>query len=153
MPWYVIYTKAKQELKVTEKLLQNKIECYCPTVTTIKQWSDRKKKVTQPLLSSYVFVKVKDIDRHLVFEVSGVVRYVYWLGKPAKISNKEIETLKQQVEGHVFSKIDIKDLKPNMKLNIPEGMFKDYEGVVNKVSNNKIFITLQSVGFQLILEF
>ena len=63
-------------------------------VTQIKQWSDRKKKVEIPLINSYVFVNIEDKNRNIVFEVSGVVRYLFWLGKPAVIQEQEIEALK-----------------------------------------------------------
>ena len=56
MPWYVIYTKPKNEKKVAERLQQIEIEVFCPLVTVVKQWSDRKKKIQIPLFNSYVFV-------------------------------------------------------------------------------------------------
>lgn len=58
MPWFVIYTKPRQEKKVTAQLLANEIDAFYPLITTIKQWSDRKKKVTSPLINSYVFCSI-----------------------------------------------------------------------------------------------
>ena len=43
--WFVLYTKPNQEIKVVEQLKEMGISCYCPTVTIIKQYSDRKKKI------------------------------------------------------------------------------------------------------------
>jgi len=48
-------------------------------VTQIKQWSDRKKKTETPLIPSYVFVNIEEKNRNDVFEVPGVVRYLFWL--------------------------------------------------------------------------
>ena len=59
MPWYVLYTKPRQEKKVTDSLNAIGVEAYCPLVTVIKQWSDRKKKVQIPLINSYVFVNIE----------------------------------------------------------------------------------------------
>ena len=42
--WYVLYTKPRHEIKALERLTQNGFEVYCPMKTTLKQWSDRKKK-------------------------------------------------------------------------------------------------------------
>ena len=95
MNWYAIYTKPRNEKKVADKLEAIGIESYCPTITSIKQWSDRKKKVTSPVLPSYVFVKITEPRRNEVFDVSGVVRYVFWLGKPAVIREEEIKLLKE----------------------------------------------------------
>ena len=79
MPWYVLYTKSRQEKKVTEALNLLGVNAYCPVVTTMKQWSDRKKKVEEPLIKSYVFVNLEESNRDIVFEVPGVVRYLFWL--------------------------------------------------------------------------
>ena len=54
--WYVLYTKPRHEIKALERLTQNGFEVYCPMKTTLKQWSDRKKKVSEPLLPSYLFI-------------------------------------------------------------------------------------------------
>ena len=67
MPWFDIYTKSKNEKKVVEGLEKIGIEVYCPMITKVKQWSDRKKKVETPLINSYVFVNIKDQNRNIVF--------------------------------------------------------------------------------------
>jgi len=69
MTWYALYTKPKNEKKVTEQLQKSGIEVYCPMVTQIKQWSDRKKKTETPLIPSYVFVNIEEKNRNDVFEV------------------------------------------------------------------------------------
>ena len=67
MTWLAIYTKSKNEKKVTEELLKMGIETYCPMVTEIKQWSDRKKKVETPLIPPYVFVNIDAQHKNEVF--------------------------------------------------------------------------------------
>ena len=61
--WFVVYTKPHQELKVADQLSSMGIINYCPTITLMKQYSDRKKKVIKPLLSSYVLVKLEENQR------------------------------------------------------------------------------------------
>ena len=58
--WFVVYTKPQQELKVAGQLSAMGITNYCPTITLIKQYSDRKKKVIKPFLSSYVMVALEE---------------------------------------------------------------------------------------------
>ena len=60
--WYVLYTKPRNELKVMERLLNADFEAYTPFKTEIRQWSDRKKKIKVPLLTSMVLVKVAEND-------------------------------------------------------------------------------------------
>ena len=66
------------------------VEVYCPVKTEVRQWSDRKKKVIVPVLPSMVLVHLKETDRDQVFLVPGVLRYLFWLGKAAQVSSKEI---------------------------------------------------------------
>ena len=96
--WYAIYTRPRSEKKVYELLTKNGINCYLPLITTVRQWSDRKKKVQLPLISSYVFVRSKVIDLKNILPFNGVVRVLKHLGKPAIIKDYEIENIKILLE-------------------------------------------------------
>ena len=72
--WFVVYTRPQQELKVASQLSAIGITNYCPTITLVKQYSDRKKKVTKPLLSSYVMVELEENERQKVFACNGIVK-------------------------------------------------------------------------------
>jgi len=52
--WFALYTKPRNEFKAEQQLIAAGITNYLPTVTLLKQWSDRKKKVTEPLLRGYI---------------------------------------------------------------------------------------------------
>ncbi len=58
--WFVVYTRPQQEIKISKHLNAMGITNYCPTITLIKQYSDRKKKVVKPILSSYIMVHIED---------------------------------------------------------------------------------------------
>ncbi len=150
MEWFALYTKPRNEKRVAENLAALGIEAYCPLVTTIKQWSDRKKKVESPLIPSYVFVKIEEANRKDVFQVAGVVQYVFWLGKPAKIKPQEIEALKTQLATPVV-KVDIETWTPNAQIQINEGPFKNQMAVVDKVSTHKVTLIIKSLGIRLII--
>ncbi|WP_353170619.1 UpxY family transcription antiterminator [Flavobacterium sp.] len=151
MNWYAIYTKPRSEKKVADKLETIGIEAYCPMVTSMKQWSDRTKKVSIPVLPSYVFVKLTEPRRNEVFDVSGVVRYVFWLGKPAIIREAEIDLLKEHLSQDYSSVIQTA-LQRGDKLIVPSGFFKGQEGVIKNTTNSKIQLVLESLGILLTLE-
>ena len=150
MPWFALYTRPKNEKKVTEQLVKLGIEVYCPLVTQVKQWSDRKKKVETPLISSYVFVNLEEKERNKVFEAFGVVRYLFWLGKPAIIRDEEIYLLKDSLK-EVISTFEISEIKPGDMMNISRGPFQGKEGVVKAVEKNKIQLILKELGFVITL--
>ncbi len=146
MPWYVLYTKPRQEKKIADALNAMSIEAYCPLITVVRQWSDRKKKVQLPLITSYVFVRIEEHKRDEVFRISGIVRYLFWLGKPALVRDEEIEVLKKYLEG-VFSSFEISVIEKNSVLSVSEGPFKGFEGIVKRENNNHIQILLVNFGF------
>ena len=143
--WFVIYTKSNQEIKVTEKLNEMGISCYCPTVTIIKQYSDRKKKVLKPLIPSYVFVFIEGGRRNDVFSVFGVVRYMFWLGKPAVVREKEVELMKKYLNGE-FQSVSLTNFTKGQLLKITEGVFAGKIGRVIEIQKNKIKFQLESLG-------
>jgi transcriptional antiterminator RfaH len=145
MPWFVIYTKSRNEKKVAEGLQRMGLEVYCPLVTMIKKWSDRKKKVQVPLLSSYVFVCVEEKDREKVFQVTGVVRYLFWLGKPAIVRDDEIAALKEGLKETLVS-FEVQGIKVGDVVPVPSGPFQGKEGKINKINKNSLQLILTEVG-------
>lgn len=151
MPWYVLYTKPRNEKKVAENLQKLGFTVYCPLVEVVKQWSDRKKKVQEPLLTSYVFIQLEEQQRNLVFQVAGVVRYLYWLGKPAVVRNEEIKTLQSWLLNS-NQKIQIEQLAPGSKITLKEGVFKGVEAIVKEQRGKKMQLVLESLGIVVIME-
>jgi transcriptional antiterminator RfaH len=96
--WFVLFTKPRNELKVSECLTSIGIEAYTPCGIEVRQWSDRKKKTRVPLLPSMVLVSLQERQIDQVFEVPGVVRYLFEHGKRAKVSNEEVLAMKIYLE-------------------------------------------------------
>ncbi len=146
MNWYVVYTKPKWEKKVADKLNQIGIECYCPLIIQMKQWSDRKKKVEVPLFNSYVFVQLTDIDRNSVFQVAGVVRYLFWLGKPAIVRDEEINNIKTSLKAPNISDVSVTSIRIGDHIKIETGAFTNQDAIVQEVSNTHYILVLESLG-------
>ena len=145
MKWLVIYTKPKQEIRISNHLNSIGIKAYCPTYTTIVKYTDRKKKVKKPLIPSYVLVYISEQDRNKVFSISGVVRYVFWLGKPAIVKEKEIEALKYCLNG-IIKSFSLQNLQKGENYKIPEGPFKGEEGIVLLKNRHKLKLELTGLG-------
>ncbi|RYZ48538.1 MAG: UpxY family transcription antiterminator, partial [Chitinophagaceae bacterium] len=107
--WYAVYTLPRWEKKVARILEQQGIGVYCPLNKVVRQWSDRKKKVLEPLFKGYVFVQVSESEKWRVKETHGILNYVYWNGKPGIIRNDEIETIKHFLEG--FTDVEVEEYK------------------------------------------
>ena len=146
MMWHVIYTKARNEKKVADRLQKSGIEVYCPMVTQIKQWSDRKKKVETPLIPSYVFVNVEEKNRNNVFDVPGVVRYLCWLGKPAIVRDSEIETMQDWLSAPNDFEVSVDRWKKGDNVILESGPFATQSALVQEVKPNHYVLILESLG-------
>ena len=146
MNWYVVYTKPKWEKKVAEQLKSNGIECYCPLITQVRQWSDRKKKVEVPLFNSYVFVQLPDSERNAVFQSVGVVRYLFWLGKPAVVRDEEISVIKKWLTTSDAYDISVTSVQVGDTIQLDSGPFSTQKAIVQEVTNTHYVLVLESLG-------
>lgn len=146
MSWYVLYTKPRTEKRVAESLEQMGVKVYCPLITEIKQWKDRKKKLKTPLFKSYVFIKLEEKNRNRVFDVPGVVRYLFWLGKPAIVRNEEIEVIQEWLDGEKVEDAKVEHLNEGDKISIKNGIFKDQEAIIREVGKRKMRLILPKLG-------
>ena len=145
MNWYVICTKPNTELKVASQLNSLGINAFCPSYSFIKKYSDRKKKAEKPLMPRYVLVKMLEKDRTNVFAIPNVIRYLFWLGKPAIVRHEEIEILKNELEG-CQSISNKSSLNVGNDFAIPYGPFKGINGKILNFSNNRMRLELKNIG-------
>ena len=149
--WFVLYTKPKQELRVVDELSKIGINSYCPTVKMIKQYSDRKKKIEKPLIPSYIMVYIEESKRKSVFSIPGIVRYLFWLGKPAMVHENEINIMKKHLEG-LYSSISISKLIIGQMYKISEGPLAGNTGKIVEMKKNKVKLELASLGMTVVLK-
>lgn len=91
--WYVIYTNPRAEKKVAKHFETLGFDYFLPLYKEVRQWSDRKKKVEIPLISSVIFLYVEEKELSRLYEVNGVKGVLKERGKFAIVKNQEIENL------------------------------------------------------------
>lgn len=81
--------------------------------------------------------------------VDGIINYVYWLGKPARVKETEINTIKKFL--NEFENVDVVelDLKENAKVIVTKGLMMNYKGIVLEVIGNKARVQIDSMGIRL----
>ena len=145
MSWNVIYTKSRSEKKVEERLKNIGIEAYCPVRTEVKFWSDRKKSILVPVLPSMVLVKIEKNKRNQVFDIPGVVRYMFWLKKHAVVRDSEVNSLKLLLESNNIIEQNVASYNVGDEIKISS--LKDQLGIIKKISNNQIWVVLKQLGY------
>jgi transcription antitermination factor NusG len=147
--WFVLCTKARQELKVLERLNQLGIETYTPTKIVVKRWSDRNKKVETCLLPSMVLVRLPNNEVNKVFDVPGVKRYLFVHGVRAVVYDNEVIAIKNYLE----SKFEVDEqtkIKIGKTIDIP---ILNQSGEIVAVEAKKCIVRLKmlaaTMSFQL----
>jgi transcription antitermination factor NusG len=76
--WYVIRTKPRWEKKVALQIEKKQIEVFLPILEKIRIWSDRKKKIQDPMFSGYVFVRADETERlTAISNTPGAMGYIF----------------------------------------------------------------------------
>jgi transcription antitermination factor NusG len=148
--WYAVYTRPRWEKKVYGLLLEKGREAYCPLNRVKKKWSDRMKWVEEPLFKSYVFVRLTANEMTDVRMVNGIVNFVYWLGSPAIVKDKEIEAIRKFLDEYDDVHVEPLELKKDTKITIRKGAFMNKEAKVVQVLNNKVQVVIESLGYALV---
>lgn len=148
--WYVVYTKPRWEKKIVDLLYKAQIEYYCPFIETVKQWSDRKKVVKEPVFKSYVFVRVSEANKWKVKDIPGIINYVYRLGKPAMIHDYEIQLIKDFLQGNRNFFYKQSPFKPGDVIRVNSGVFLNLEGRVVAFKGKQLQIEISRLGLALL---
>jgi transcription antitermination factor NusG len=139
--WFVLCTKPRNELKVTERLTRIGVEVYTPTKIEVRQWSDRKKKVSIPLLPSMVLVKLLAKEVDVVFDVPGAVRFLFEHGKRASVSDEEVLAMKSYLQ--MLVEKESKTLAVGDLVKVP---LLEQEAILLSVKGKKCLAQLKKLG-------
>ncbi len=150
--WYAVYTRPRCEKKVAEQLSRRKIECYCPINKVVRQWSDRKKVVFEPLFTTYVFVKAAESELTQLKQTDGVVNLVYWLQKPAVIPDREIEAIRHFLHDNINVSLQKTTINISDRVRIISGPLMAHEGNVLSVKRRTVKLSLPSLGYLMVAE-
>jgi transcriptional antiterminator NusG len=145
--WYVLYTRANCEKKVSFLLSKKKIENFCPMIETKILFLKRVKIHSEPLFKSYVFVRLSEEDISYAKQTAGVINFLYWQEKPAVIQNEEILTIQEFTND--YKEIELIKTTVNMH-DVPrviEGPSYSIDGKLLALKNRSIKIELPTLGY------
>ncbi|MBN1985399.1 MAG: UpxY family transcription antiterminator [Prolixibacteraceae bacterium] len=147
--WYALYTKVNNEKKIFKNLQEENIESYLPIRKSLRQWSDRKKWIEEPLFRCYLFVRVSYKEFFNVLSIPGVVCYVSFGGRPQSIPDDQIMNIKTLVKQEEIDLTVSKErLKKGNKAEVLVGPLKGLKGEIVEISGQyRILIRIETMGF------
>lgn len=147
--WYVLKTNPQAEKKVFERLKLAEFDSFLPCYIIIRQWSDRKKKVSVSLIPSVVFIHCESKELVKTYEIPGANGILNFLGKPAVVKDFEIENLKILLTSwdDELVKPILESIEDGVLVEIVRGPFKGLlaTSVICK-GNHRVIVNIESLG-------
>jgi transcriptional antiterminator RfaH len=151
--WYALYTNPRAEKQVFARLTEAGIETFLPLQKTYRIWSDRKKLVEKPLLSSYIFVKTKSKYFPDVYKTQGVVKFVTFEGRPASIPQKQIDNLRLLINSDEDIEVSSEKFAKGDNVEVVNGSLVGLTGELIKIgSKNRVVVRIDRLDQNLILK-
>lgn len=147
--WFAVWTKSRQEKVAAAMIDLIGIANYLPLKAESRQWSDRKRTVTVPLFSGYLFVRMNLLDgsRLRVLKVPGVAGVVGNSRGPLPIPDGQIEAVRavlaQGMECTVHSSLEEGD-----PVRVVRGALAGVEGRLVRInsSSSRLVIAIEMIN-------
>jgi transcriptional antiterminator RfaH len=151
--WYALYTRPRAEKLVYQRLIEEHIETFLPLQKTYRMWSDRKKLIEKPLLSSYIFVKTNKKTFPKVYKVIGVVKFVSFEGQPVSIPQRQIDNLRLLINSDAEIEVTTEKLSQGDNVVVTNGALIGLTGELIRIgSKNRVVVRIDRLDQNLILK-
>lgn len=153
--WYVVYTRYNAEKKLDKVLSEAGYETFLPLYTSVRQWSDRKKKVSVPLINSVVFVRTTEAQLNDLYQFSQVNGILKEQGKPGIVHDQEIHNLEiiaHEWNGDIIETNEDIPLSPGDPIEVLRGPFSGVFGeLVNHNGKHRVVVRLRSMQVEFVI--
>jgi transcriptional antiterminator RfaH len=151
--WYALYTRPRAEKLVFQRLVEEGIETFLPLQKTYRMWSDRKKLIEKPLLSSYVFVMTNKKSFPRVYKIAGIVKFVSFEGHPVSIPQKQIDNLRLLINSDAEIEVTSEKFAQGDNVEVTSGSLIGLTGELIKIgSKNRVIVRIDRLDQNLILK-
>lgn len=151
--WHVFYLRPRTENRVYRILTNLNFEVFWPVIQSLRIWKNRqKKKINLPLFPNYLFVYTYAHELYSIKRLPQVISYITFGGKPATISDKEIEGIRRMLDLGCAITVETKFSKGE-RVRIISGPLTGYEGVlVKQYGKSKFGIQLKAINHSVFID-
>lgn len=152
LPWYALYVHSRAEKKVYAQLTNMGLETYLPLITKMRKWSDRMKKVEEPLFKSYVFVRADEKMHYEIVSIPNVMKFVRFGGKAVVVPENQINAIKKYCDDFEEDEQQLQEheLHEGQLVRITSGQMMGLMGRLAPINNKKrLIVFIESVGHYL----
>ncbi len=150
--WYALYTKSRAEKKVAVLIEETGAEVYLPLQKTLKQWSDRRKIVHEPLFRSYVFIRIGDHDFEKVLKIPGAVCFVTFAKEKVPVPDYQIEAVRTFLGEQALPE-PLEYFQTGNQVEVAYGSLKGLRGrLISDKNQRKLIVQIDAVNQNITLK-
>lgn len=145
LPWLAAYTRPRHEEKVRKFCEDRGIETFLPCRHTVRRWSDRSKRLSQPLFPSYVFLRLDEDRRQRAVHAPGFLWFVRNQTGPVEVDRDELLQLRQVLAGGLECD-PLPGVQPGDPVEIVAGPMRGSRGHFERKNNGTIVLVISAIG-------
>jgi transcription elongation factor/antiterminator RfaH len=152
LPWFALQCWTRKESLIASQLECQGFECFLPKYKSIREWSDRKKEVEQPLFPGYIFCRFDYSQRRPVVLTPGVLQVVGYGKSPIPVDDKEIAAVQLAVASQVLSQ-PWPYIQVGERVKIHTGKLTGLEGIlINFKGHHRVVLSVSLLQRSVALE-
>ncbi|USO01029.1 MAG: transcription termination/antitermination protein NusG [Alphaproteobacteria bacterium] len=147
--WYVVHVYSSFEKKVAEMIKEQALrkgldgfikEVLVPTQSVIEVKRGEKVNAERQFFPGYVLVNMEldDDAWHMVRNIPKVTGFLGAQGKPAPVSQKEVDRIMNQLEEGVASVHSVDDFEIGQEVQVCDGPFSSFNGIVEEIDQARL---------------
>jgi len=150
--WYALQVWVRKEGLIANQLEGQGFECFLPKYKSVRQWSDRKKELEQPLFPGYLFCRFRYTERRPIVVTPGVLQVVGNGRSGIPVEDKEIEAIQFAVDSGVAAQ-PWPYLELGERVRVHTGKLTGLEGIlVNFKGNHRVVLSVTLLQRSVALE-
>ena len=145
--WFAVWTRSRQEKVASAMLDAVGVQHFLPLKSELRQWSDRKRVVTVPLFSGYLFVRMnRHADIRLqVLKTPGIAGFVGNSTGPLPIPDQQIEDIRIVLTRRVECAV-LPHLEECERVRVIRGPLAGLEGILLRSnSTSRLLISVEVI--------
>jgi transcription antitermination factor NusG len=149
--WFAVYTRSKSEKAAFRSLSRKGIEVYLPLRKHTRRYTRKIRTVELPLITCYIFVRIRKDEYVRVLETENVVGFVKFAKNLISIPEEEIDILKRVLgEGWEVTAERTDHLVRGDRVEVAAGSLFGLQGtLVEDKDKHQVLVELERMGYSL----
>jgi len=149
--WYLIYTKARQELVAQENLERQGFMTYLPRIERVRKRNGKRASFIEAFFPRYLFISLNKVtdDWSSIRSTIGVANIIRFTQYPTTVPGNLVTQLMMQENCETGLHDEVSGFVTGNKVRITDGALLGYEGIFKANSGDeRVIILLNVMGSQ-----